>query len=76
MDLECMLLANGSYLDRDEGLPRVYKRFAYEDKADCHVTAHEEGPTFTKFVFEDCKRVPWFAFSSKKALVSLCRIFT
>ena len=41
-----MLLADGPCLDRDERLPRVYRRFACEGKAGCHVSAHEEDPTY------------------------------
>ena len=41
-----MLLADGPCPDRDERLPRVYRRFACEGKAGCHVSAHEEDPTY------------------------------
>ena len=36
-------------LDRDEGLPRVYKIFSCEGKACCHMSAHEEDPTMPLF---------------------------
>ena len=62
-------------LDRDEGLPRVYKIFSCEGKACCHMSSHEEDPTmplFNPFGMSGHKR--WVKMTpSKKIFLGITR---